>query len=80
MPQWEYKVAFVDYRGRISVEGQEQQIGDERRTAFVRRFLEDLGREGWELAGIQPLSPQSAYYVLKRPRSRDAGEAPAASI
>jgi len=80
MPQWEYKVAFVDYRGRISVEGQEQRIGDERRTAFVRRFLEDLGREGWELAGIQPLSPQSAYYVLKRSRSRDGGEAPASSI
>ena len=64
---WEYKVAFVDYRGRISVEGQEVLIGQERRTAFVRRFLDRLGRDGWELAGIQPLSPQSAYYVLKRP-------------
>ncbi len=64
---WEYKVAFVDYRGRISVEGQEVLIGQERRTAFVRRFLDQLGRDGWELAGIQPLSPQSAYYVLKRP-------------
>ena len=80
MQQWEYKVAFVDYRGRISVEGQELHIGEERRTAFVRRFLDELGRAGWELAGIQPLSPQSAYYVLKRLHSNDAGEAPAASI
>lgn len=65
--QWEYKVAFVDYRGRISLEGHETLIGEERRTSFVRRFLDGLGRDGWELTGIQPLSPQSAYYLLKRP-------------
>jgi hypothetical protein len=64
--QWEYKVAYIDYRGRISVEGEEHLIGSERRTAFVRRFLDSVGKDGWELAGIQPLSPQSAYYVLKR--------------
>jgi hypothetical protein len=64
--QWEYKVAYIDYRGRISVEGEELLIGSERRTAFVRRFLDSVGKDGWELAGIQPLSPQSAYYVLKR--------------
>lgn len=66
MQQWEYKVAFIDYRGRISVEGEEIAIGAERRTAFLRRFLDSVGSAGWELAGIQPLSPQSAYYVLKR--------------
>ena len=66
MHRWEYKVAFIDYRGRISVEGEELLIGAERRTAFVRRFLNACGNEGWELAGIQPLSPQSAYYVMKR--------------
>jgi hypothetical protein len=64
--RWEYKVAYVDYRGRISVEGEEIAIGAERRTAFLRRFLNAAGADGWELAGIQPLSPQSAYYVLKR--------------
>lgn len=67
MQNWEYKVAFVDYRGRISVEGQETLIGQERRTTFVRRYLDTLGSAGWELNGIQPLSPQSAYYVFKRP-------------
>jgi hypothetical protein len=67
MRQWQYKVAFVDYRGRISVEGEEQLIQQERRTAFVRAFLDSLGAEGWELASIQPVEPQSAYYIFKRP-------------
>jgi len=67
MQTWEYKVAYVDYRGRISVEGQETLIGDERRTSFVRRFLDGLGRDGWELTGVQPLSPKSAYYIFRRP-------------
>lgn len=67
MQTWEYKVAYVDYRGRISVEGQEKLIGEERRTAFVRRFLDSLGRDGWELTGVQPLSPKSAYYIFRRP-------------
>jgi hypothetical protein len=80
MQQWEYRVAFVDYRGRISVEGQETIIGEERRTTFVRRFLDEQGRDGWELAGIQPLSPQSAYYVLKRARAASGEQSPTPSI
>ncbi|WIG62021.1 MAG: hypothetical protein OJF49_004770 [Ktedonobacterales bacterium] len=67
MQGWEYRVAYVDFHGRVSVEGQETTIGDERKTAFVRRTLDDLGREGWELAGVQPVSPHGAYYVFKRP-------------
>jgi hypothetical protein len=65
--QWEYTVVYVDYRGRISMEGEEIHIGDERRTAFVRRFLDTLGVQGWELTGIQPLGPHDAYYIFKRP-------------
>ncbi len=76
MQQWEYKVAYIDYRGRISVEGEELLIGSERRTAFVRRFLDSAGKDGWELAGIQPLSPQSAYYVLKRAGAPHAEASP----
>ncbi len=68
MAAWEYKVAYIDYRGRISSEGQETLIsGDERRSTFARRYLDALGHDGWELVGIQPLSPQSAYYIFKRP-------------
>jgi hypothetical protein len=74
MQAWEYKVAFVDYRGRISVEGHETVIANERRTAFVRRFLDSLGSGGWELVGIQPLGPQSAYYLFKRPGRSAGGE------
>lgn len=82
MPQWQYKVAFVDYRGRISVEGDEFTIGEERRTAFLRRFLDDAGKEGWELTGIQPLSPHTAYYILKRAGASQSAEddSPAAAV
>jgi hypothetical protein len=73
---WQYKVAYIDYRGRISTEGQETLIsGDERRSTFARRYLDALGRDGWELVGIQPLSPQSAYYIFKRPLAEGSSEA-----
>ena len=68
MGQWAYKVAYIDYKGHISSEGQKTFIGDdERRSAFARRYLNVLGRENWELVGIQPLTPNSAYYIFKRP-------------
>ncbi|HTI14029.1 MAG TPA: hypothetical protein VL461_05575 [Dictyobacter sp.] len=68
MGQWAYKVVYIDYRGRISVEGMETLIGpEERRSAFARRYLNSVGRDGWELVGIQPLTSNSAYYILKRP-------------
>ena len=67
MAQWAYKVAYIDYRGRISSEGLETLKGEnERRSAFARRYLNTLGKDGWELVGIQPLASNSAYYVFKR--------------
>ena len=82
MAQWAYKVAYIDYRGRISSEGLETLKGDnERRSAFARRYLNTLGQEGWELVGIQPLASNSAYYVFKRAAQEGdfAEEAPATS-
>jgi hypothetical protein len=67
MGQWAYKVVYIDYRGRISCEGLETLIGNERRSAFARRYMNSLGRDGWELVGIQPLTSNSAYYIFKRP-------------
>lgn len=67
MGQWAYKVVYIDYRGRISCEGQETLIGNERRSGFARRYLNTLGSENWELVGIQPLTANSAYYIFKRP-------------
>jgi hypothetical protein len=66
MQGWEYRVAYVDYNGRISVEGEETLIGQERKTGFVRKFLDRLGKEGWDLTAVQPVSPHAAYYVFKR--------------
>jgi len=67
MAQWAYKVVYIDFRGRISCEGLETLIANERRSAFARRYMNTLGREGWELVGIQPLTANSAYYTFKRP-------------
>jgi hypothetical protein len=67
MGQWAYKVVYIDYRGRISSEGQETLIGNERRSTFARRYMNNLGRENWELVSIQSLTSNSAYYIFKRP-------------
>ncbi len=67
MGQWAYKVVYVDYRGRISSEGLETLIGNERRSSFARRYFNSLGKENWELVSIQSLTSNSAYYVFKRP-------------
>ena len=82
MAQWAYKVAYVDYRGRISCEGLETlREGNERRSSFARRYMNTLGKDGWELVGIQPLTGNSAYYVFKREAQEGdfTEEAPAAS-
>jgi hypothetical protein len=67
MAQWAYKVVYIDYRGRISSEGLETLISNERRSAFARRYMNQLGKDNWELVGIQPLTSNSAYYIFKRP-------------
>src|SRR5437764_13407100 len=81
MAQWAYKVVYIDYRGRISSEGLETLIANERRSTFARRYMNTLGRDGWELVGIQPLTSNSAYYIFKRPAQEGdyADEAPAAA-
>ena len=73
MAAWEYKTVYVDFRGRISSEGSEfiRQSG-EHRTAFVRRYLDVLGAEGWELAGVHPLwRIETSYYIFKRPKATE---------
>ncbi len=70
MASYEYKVTYVDFRGRISSEGSEfiRQSG-EHRTAFVRRYLDALGEEGWQLAGVHPLwRLETSYLILQRPK------------
>lgn len=74
MATWEFKVAYVDFRGRISSEGVEfiRQQG-EHRTEFVRRYLDTLGREGWDIAAVHPLlRMETSYFVLKRPGTKAA--------
>ncbi len=66
---WEYKVAYVDMQGRISVEGEETKLGEgQRKSTFARQFLDSLGRQGWELVGIHHLRfAETGYYIFKRP-------------
>jgi len=70
---WEYKVVYMDFRGRASVEGDEQFIAkEERRSAFARRVMNSLGTEGWELVGVQPLWPaETSYLIFKRSGTGD---------
>lgn len=77
MDQWEYSVAYVDSRGRISRDGVEfiRQSG-EHRTSFVARYLTALGRDGWSLSGIQHLGrAETAYFVFQRPLPEGAAAA-----
>lgn len=77
MAAWEYKIAYVDFRGRISAEGVEfiRQPG-EHRTQFVRRFLDGLGRDGWEIAALHPLlRMETSYFVLKRQAAAEKADA-----
>jgi hypothetical protein len=80
MATWEYKVAYIDFRGFISSEGLETRISNERHSTFARRYLDSLGREGWELTGVQPLTTHTAYYIFKRPFTGESArqETPAA--
>ena len=74
MDAWEYRVAYVDFRGRVSIEGQEIMMErGERRSAFVRTVLDHIGKDGWELAGVHPLWPAETSYMIFK---RLAGDAP----
>src|SRR5436305_2550373 len=68
MAAWEYRVAYVDFRGRVSIEGQEIMLErGARRSAFVRTVLDHIGKDGWELAGVHPLWPaETSYMIFKR--------------
>ena len=74
--RWEYKVVYVNFRGQISSEGEQVIIGrGERRSSFVREYLDELGQQGWELSGVSPLGEtENSYFVFKRPAT---GERPA---
>src|SRR5436190_15638570 len=86
MSAWEYKVVYVDFRGRVSIEGEELYLEKgQRRSEFVRRVLNHLGKDGWELVGVHPLWPaETSYMVFKRegvgeaiaPKPEAAEEAP----
>jgi hypothetical protein len=79
MAAWEYRVAYVDFRGRVSIEGQEIMMErGERRSAFVRTVLDHIGKDGWELAGVHPLWPaETSYMIFKRPATGAPAEEPA---
>jgi len=79
--RYEYKVAYVDFRGRVSVEGDETLIKDgERMTAFGRRYLNALGAQGWELVSVQPQFGGAAFHVFKRPLAEGQQAEPAKPI
>jgi hypothetical protein len=79
--RFEYKVVYADFRGRVSAEGDETLIQDgERMTAFGRRYLNALGEQGWELAGIQHQPMGAAFHIFKRPLGEGQKAEPAKPI
>ncbi|CAG0927474.1 hypothetical protein TFLX_00487 [Thermoflexales bacterium] len=79
--RFEYKVVYFDFRGRISVEGDETLIQDgERMTAFGRRVLNNLGGQGWELVGIQHQPMGAAFHIFKRSLAEGQEPEPAKPI
>lgn len=71
--KWEYKVVYVNFRGQISADGEQAIIGrGERRSSFVRQYLDELGQQGWELSGVSPLADtENSYFIFKRPSTGD---------
>lgn len=71
--RWEYKVVYINFRGQISSEGQQIMIGrGERRSSFVRNYLDQIGQQGWELSGVSPLGEtENSYFIFKRPATGD---------
>ena len=79
--RYEYKVVYVDFRGRISAEGEETLIQEgERMTAFGRRYLNGLGVQGWELVAIQHQPMGAAFHVFKRALAEGQNPEPAKPI
>ncbi len=79
--RFEYKVVYVDFRGRTSVEGDETLIQEgERMTAFGRRVLNGLGTQGWELVAIQHQPMGAAFHIFKRPLAEGQEPEPAKPI
>ena len=73
--RFEYKVVYVDFRGRTSVEGDETLIQEgERMTAF------GLGTQGWELVAIQHQPMGAAFHIFKRPLAEGQEPEPAKPI
>lgn len=70
----EYRVAYVDFRGRIGTDGVEFiRRSGEHRAGFVTRYLNAFGGERWALAAVHPLRrSESSYFILQRPLA--AGE------
>jgi hypothetical protein len=67
-------VVYVNFRGQISSDGQQRTIErGARRSSFVRDYLDEIGAQGWELAGVSPLAEtENSYFVFKRPATGPA--------
>ena len=79
--RFEYKVVYADFRGRVSIEGEEVLIQEsERMTAFGRRYLNSLGVQGWGLVGLQPQPMGAAFHIFKRPLAQGQEPEPAKPI
>ena len=64
---WEYQILGQIEVSRLGIPGLKLEAGVVRLDA-LRKGLDKLGAEGWELAAVE-CSPNYPFYYLKRPRS-----------
>lgn len=67
--QWEYReVIFRDYRGWRAREVNGVEQGDWKRSPTIVEYLEQAGREGWELVSMGDRHNNHKEAYFKRPK------------
>jgi len=67
MQEWEYLEVWVDGRRWEDSEGRE---GDLNSRGYATARLNELGAQGWELAGVASANAGEYTLFLKRPQRR----------
>jgi hypothetical protein len=67
--EWEYReVIFRDYRGWRTRAVNGRELGDWKRSPTLIEYLEQAGKEGWELVSVGDRHNNQKEAYLKRPK------------
>ena len=69
-PQWEYmEVVFHDYGGYRPRFVNGEEIAGWKESPLIHEYLNQMGKEGWELAGVGSRHKNEMPAYLKRPKT-----------